>query len=289
MENLIYIPFLVLMILFALLYSKGKKQYASFVNALDKKEYSLKDFMPVGFSLMALSRYRYGSNLDRLLRRQVAELYTAEYQEFYLRVIWAQAATNAFLGLLMGTLFFAAMGGDPVMLGVGIALGAALAWSAFADVKNKVEKRHLQVAVDLPDLTNQIIILSGAGLTLRGALIKIANEMQMDTPLYRALGQVVEKMEHGATDEEAMDQLTVSCNMPEVRRFASVVLQNMQRGGQDVLIALRDIGKELWDGRKAAARQVAEETSTKLLFPMMLMLVAVIILVAAPAVMGMAI
>lgn len=37
MENLVYIPFLVLMILFALLYSKGKKQYASFVNALDKK------------------------------------------------------------------------------------------------------------------------------------------------------------------------------------------------------------------------------------------------------------
>ena len=51
-------------------------------------------------------------------------------------------------------------GGDPVMLGVGAALAAALAWSAFADVKNKVEKRHLQVAVDLPDLTNQIIILS---------------------------------------------------------------------------------------------------------------------------------
>ena len=289
MENLVYIPFLVLMILFALLYSKGKKQYASFVNALDKKEYSLKDFMPVGFSLMDLSRYRYGSNLDRLLRRQVAELYTAEYQEFYLRVIWAQAVTNAFLGLLMGSLFFAAMGGDPVMLGVGAALAAALAWSAFADVKNKVEKRHLQVAVDLPGLTNQIIILSGAGLTLRGALIKISNEMQMDTPLYRALGQVVEKMEHGSTDEEAMDQLTVACNMPEVRRFASVVLQNMQRGGQDVLIALRDIGKELWDGRKAAAKRVAEETSTKLLFPMMLMLIAVIILVAAPAVMGMAI
>ena len=75
--------------------------------------------------------------------------------------------------------------------------------------------------------------------------------------------------------------------MPAVRRLVSVLLQNMQRGGTEVLYALREIGQELWEGRKAAARQIAEETTTKLLFPMMLMLLAVILLVAAPAVMSM--
>ena len=113
--------------------------------------------------------------------------------------------------------------------------------------------------------------------------------MPASGPLYQALAKTTEKMEHGATDEEALDQLTVACNMPQVRRFVSVILQNMHRGGADVLVALQDIGKELWEARKAAARQIAEETSTKLLFPMMLMLIAVILLVAAPAVMGMAI
>ena len=77
--------------------------------------------------------------------------------------------------------------------------------------------------------------------------------------------------------------------MREMRRFVSVILQNMHRGGSDVLTALREIGKELWSARKAAARRVAEETSTKLLFPMVLMLIAVIILAIAPAVMGMGI
>lgn len=288
-QSLIYIPFLAVLVLFALLYLKGKTKYAAYVSALDKETFGLRDFFPAGFMAMELSRYKYASNLDRLLRRQLAELYTAEYQEFYLRVIWAQAATNLLIGLLMGALFFAAMEGDPLMLVVGAALGGVLAWAAFSDVKNRVEKRHLLVAVDLPDLTNQIIILSGAGLTIRAALLKIAAEMPATGPLYQALGQATEKMEHGATDEEALDQLTVACNMPEVRRFVSVILQNMHRGGADVLVALREIGKELWEARKAAARQIAEETSTKLLFPMMLMLIAVILLVAAPAVMGMAI
>ena len=289
MESLIYIPFLVVMVVFALLYLKGKAKYAAFVSALDKETFGLRDFFPVGFMAMELSGYKYASNLDRTLRRQLAELYTAEYQEFYLRVIWAQAVTNALIGLLMGTLFFAAMGGDPLMLVVGAALGGVLAWAAFSDVKNRVEKRHLLVAVDLPDLTNQIIILSGAGLTIRAALLKISAEMPASGPLYQALAKTTGSMEHGATDEEALDQLTVACNMPQVRRFVSVILQNMHRGGADVLVALQDIGKELWEARKAAARQIAEETSTKLLFPMMLMLIAVILLVAAPAVMGMAI
>lgn len=289
MEYITLIPFLILLVAFAVLNSKGKKEYAAHVQALDKNEYSMKDFMPVGFALMGMTKYDYSNNIDRTLRRQLAELYPQEFVEFYVRVIWAQAATSGVLGLLLSALFFGAGGGSVLYLVFGLALTAVLVWATFSDVKKKVDRRHAQVAIDLPDLTNQIIILSGAGLTLRAALLKIATEMPAETPLYQMLAKVAEKMEHGASDEEALDLLTTQCNMPEMRRFVSVILQNMHRGGSDVLTALREIGKELWSARKAAAQRVAEETSTKLLFPMMLMLIAVILLVAAPAVMGMGI
>lgn len=68
--------------------------------------------------------------------------------------------------------------------------------------------------------------------------------------------------------------------------MTSVLIQNMNRGGTDVLLALREIGKELWNERRATAKRVAEQAGTKLLFPMMLMLLAVILIVAAPAVMS---
>lgn len=288
-EYIPLIPFLILMILFLLLNSGGKKKYGAFLQALDQKEYNLKGFMPAGFALMEMTRYDYTGNLDRTLRRQLAELYPQEFVEFYLRVIWAQAATAALLGLLLTALFFGATQGTVTYLVIGLGLTAAVAWASFSDVKKKVDRRHAQVAIDLPDLTNQIIILSGAGLTLRAALLKIAAEMPAETPLYEMLEKVAEKMDHGASDEEALDLLTTQCNMPEMRRFVSVILQNMHRGGSDVLTALREIGKELWSARKAAAQRLAEETSTKLLFPMVLMLLAVIILAIAPAVMGMGI
>lgn len=288
MTNPLYIiPFLAVLLVFLLLYSSGKKKYVAYVNALDKKEFGLADFFYVGFRAMELVKYQYGSTLDRKLRRELTELYSAEFCEFYLRVVWAQAVTSAVLGILLGSLFYAAMDGDTVYLLLGAGLAVILAWASFHDIDDKVAKRHNQVAIELPELTNQILILSGAGLTLKGAIDKIVQEMPSDGPLYQALGKTVEQMNLGATDEKAFDLLVSSCNMPEVRRFVSVILQNLNRGGTDVLNALREIGKELWDTRRAAAQRIAEETSTKLLFPMVLMLIAVILLVVAPAVMGM--
>lgn len=288
MEVIAAVPFVVVMVFFLLLYSSGKKKYAAFVDALDKNDYNMKDFMPAGFAFMELIKYNYATNLDRSFRRDLAELHDKEYVEFYLRVTWALAATGGLLGLVLATMLFAVMA-DFMYLGLGLALAAVLAWAAFQDTSKKVAARHASISIDLPDLTNQIVILSGAGLTLRGALLKIAQEMPAETPLYQMLDKVAEKMEHGATDEEALDIMTTQCNMPEMRRFVSVILQNMHRGGTDVLAALNEIGRELWAARKAAANRIAEETTTKLLFPMMLMLIAVIILVVAPAVMGMGI
>ena len=116
-------------------------------------------------------------------------------------------------------------------------------------------------------------------------MVKVSKEMERDTAFYRELKHSVYLMEHGSTVEAAMDALCTKCNMPEVRRLSSVLLQNMHSGGSDVLMALNEISRELWNNRRAKAKKVAEEAGTKLLFPMMLMLLAVILIVAAPAVM----
>ena len=79
-EYIALIPFLILMVAFALLNSAGKKKFGAFLQALDKKEYNLKDVMPAGFALMDAVHYDYTSGLDRTLRRQLAELYPAELE-----------------------------------------------------------------------------------------------------------------------------------------------------------------------------------------------------------------
>lgn len=146
---------------------------------------------------------------------------------------------------------------------------------------------HLQVAMDLPDYISKIIILTGAGLTLRAAMKKVSAEMSMPTPLYNLMGQAMHNIENGMNENIALDQVVRRCNMPEMRRMIAVIEQNLQRGGSEVTIAMRTIGDEMWNNRKAKAKQIAEEAETKILFPMMLMMFAVIIMTMAPALLGM--
>lgn len=264
----------------------GQKKYAAYVNAVTKEEYSLKNLLPIGFAFMDFIHYSYSSALDRKLRNQLKELYEREYVEFYLRVRWAMAVVNVIVGLLLAVLLYFASN-DILILGIGLGLSAAMGYVVFYKLSKKIEERHRNIVLDLPDFTNKLLILSGAGLGLKAAIIKVSKEMDKDTPFYNALRHAVNMMENGSTNEEAMDYLAMKCNLPEVRRLCSVMLQNIKRGGQDVFFALREIGNELWNARRAATKQMAAEAETKMMLPMMLMFVAVILMVAMPAVMAM--
>lgn len=277
--------FIVVLVLIVLLYSKGKKKYVPLCKVLDKKEYPFKSLTMIGFSLMELIGYKYKSNLDRKLRKSLRELKEEEYVEFYLRTTWATAATYFIIAaFLSAMLAFANIEFSIVLLVLGF--GLILAYTALYDIDKKIAERHMEIVLDLPDFSNKLLILSGAGLSLKAAMVKVSKEMEKDSAFYKELKHSVYLMEHGSTVEAAMDSLCARCNTPEVRRMASVLLQNMHSGGSDVLIALNEISRELWNNRRAAAKKIAEEAGTKLLFPMMLMLLAVILIVAAPAVMS---
>lgn len=277
---------LIALVVFLLLYSGSKRKYAHYVEPLDPKKFPLKSLLSVGFYAMGLLRYRYHLKFDRRLRRQLAELYDEEFAEYYLQAHWAGAATYAVVGLNVTALFLLATEGDMLGLFLGAVATFIVIWSFFRSVQRQIDERHTKIRLVFPDVLNQLVILSGAGLTLRAAWLKIARDMPADTPLHTEMRKVAEQMEQGVSDLIALDNMGNRCGMPEMRRFISMMVQNFQRGGSDVLYAMEGIGKELWDGRKAAAKRAAEEAGTRLLFPMMLMLLAVIMLVVTPAILS---
>lgn len=271
--------------IFYFFYRRGKKKYQGITNALEKSAFHIRDFMPAGFAVMEMIRYRYSTQFDRVLRKQLKELYDTKYTEFYLRVYWAESVTYTLLAILLSGLF--SLSGE-IALSVGlVVLGIVMIYVNLMGLGSKVEERHRQITMDMPDLTNKIVILTGAGMTLRQALFKISQDLSTERPLYTELNKTMKMLEKGETAEAAFDYFMTRCNMPEIRRFVSILLLNMQRGGSDISRALSEIGKEQWVARTNAAKRYAEEASTKLLFPMMLMLFSVILLTVAPAVLGM--
>lgn len=278
---------MIVLALVALLYETGKKKFQDYLAPLDKEEFPLRDLLPLGFAAMDLAKYQYNTAFDRQNRKYLKELYDPDYVEFYLRVYWAQAVTYSLMAVMLGAMVNLALN-DPVTgLVIALGLGLLLPWFALRDLEGKVQKRHNAIAMDMPELVNKIVILTGAGLTLQGALAKITNEMYSDKILYKELAHTMAMIEAGESADAAFDHMSIKCNMAEMRRFIAIIIQNIHRGGSDVSSALKSIGDELWRSRKATALRVAEEASTKMLFPMMLMLFAVVLLVIAPAVQSM--
>lgn len=277
--------FLVVIVITLLLMSAGKKKHMDMVEPLSKEEFGLKDFFPAGFAVLDLIHYSFTSDRDRAMRRKLRELYEEDYVEYYLRVYWAAAMSYLVIGFLASGILALVMGGWGIVFGV--VLGVVLAVTSFGTIDKKIEERHTSIQMDMPDFTNKILILSGAGMTIRAALIKIAHEMSNDTPIYQELAYSVHMIEMGTPDEIALSHMATRCNTPQMRRFISVIVQNLHRGGSDVIGALQSIGDEQWKERKEAAMKISAEADTKMLFPMMLMLGAVIIMTIEPALMSM--
>ena len=280
--GLIYL--LITFAIFLVLYIKGK-QYKEICDPLDKNDFALKDLFGIGFAVLDIIKYQYGSAFDRKLRLKLKELYPIDYNDYYLRVYWAQSFTYLVIGIVFSGILLNALGPFGVILGLG--LGGALFYFSFKGLDERIEKRHLKISLDMPDFTNKIIILSGAGLTIRDALVKISKEMSSNTPLYEALAESVSAIDTGANDTQAFMRLTDKCNTPAMRRFCSVILQNLKFGGGEVIRALSEISAEQWNERKNASEKLAMEAETKMLYPMMLMLFSVIIVTIVPAVLGM--
>ena len=71
--------------------------------------------------------------------------------------------------------------------------------------------------------------------------------------------------------------------MIQYMKFSNLLVQNLKKGSNGILEALRQEAKKAFEDRINMARKLGEEAGTKLLLPMMLMLGIVMVLIIIPA------
>ena len=77
------------------------------------------------------------------------------------------------------------------------------------------------------------------------------------------------------------------CKVTEITKFVSVIEQNLRKGNNELVTVLKFQVNDCWQMRKNIAKRLGEEASTKMLFPLMLMFLAIVLIVATPAIMAM--
>lgn len=279
--------FIVTLAATAILYLLSFHKYDDFIDPVDSKRYPLKKLMPVALFILDKLGYKYNTKYDRKLLIKITEISGLQYSQYYLRIHWANKITYALLTLILTGFIGIGTGPDQGLAAFGVILMGAVIYFADNELDERIKKRRLAIQMDFPDFLNKLVLLINAGMTVSRAWEKAVRENRKKSVLYDELDAVLVQVKAGKSEYQAYEDFSKRCRTPEITRFVSVLIQNLKKGNSDMVSMLRLQANECWEMRKNAAKKLGEEASTKLLFPMMIMFVAILIIVATPAILAM--
>lgn len=185
-----------------------------------------------------------------------------------------------------GAWLLAAVSGEGAAGGVGTAVSLLVPALRARDLRRKVEDRRQAVLRELPLLLNRLVVLVNAGENVRRALSRALDGGQKRPhPLRDELRAALAAMDRGESLQLAMEEFGRRCGVQEAQLFSAVLLMNMKRGGDMLVPALQDLARQMWDKRKAAARTLGEQASSRLTFPLAVIFLIIMVLTGAPALM----
>ncbi|MCI2049796.1 MAG: type II secretion system F family protein [Lachnospiraceae bacterium] len=173
-----------------------------------------------------------------------------------------------------------------------LVLLAGLANYALADreLHMRIEKSRRQMQLDYPQVLSRIILFVGAGLSVRSSFRKIADDYRRDLErgekkrsIYEEILLMSRELSSGVSEADCYAHFARRCGSLSYSRFCSLLTQNLRKGNSALLAVLQTEAAEAFEERRNLARRMGEEAGTKLLFPMILMLLVTMIIIMIPA------
>ena len=160
--------------------------------------------------------------------------------------------------------------------------------------KEAEKKRKEALLYAYPVFVNQLALYLSAGMTVWAAFNQLVihwhsyREAHMDALLEEA-GSMLQMIKNGVSEKDAYRNFGRKCGHQEYQKLMALLVQTIEIGGKGVINSLEALETEAFLMRKEQVRLKGETASTKLLFPMVLLLAVVMALLVVPGFYGMGI
>lgn len=157
------------------------------------------------------------------------------------------------------------------------------------EAQEKKKRERQQMEQDYPEIISKLVLLLSAGVNLRKSMERIGNDYEKyqkqggERKAYEVLTEVCKEMERGVSEKEAYEQLGERCKVLPYRTLSALLVQHLQKGSRGMERILEEEAARAQELRLQQAKILGEQASTKLLVPMVLMLVIVFVILLVPA------
>lgn len=190
---------------------------------------------------------------------------------------WRSSGTNNELSLLL----------------IGVVL-AVLVWLLDdKELEKQMKIRKEQMLLDYPEIINKFTLLVNAGMTIKQAWSKITedyhrvqNQKGMKRYAYEEMLITTFELKLGVPEAIAYEQFGRRTGLIPYMKFSSLISQNLKKGTRGFTEMLMYEAAQAFEQRKETAKRLGEEAGTKLLMPMMLLMVIVFLIIMIPAFMA---
>lgn len=202
---------------------------------------------------------------------------------------WIAESALMTYGSLFVCWLVASVSGNMAAACVGTVAAGCIPFLRAKDLNRHLVQRKQAIVMELPVLLSRLLVMVNAGENVRQALERIVDSQPSTARqiLYDELRAALAAMQRGESMNLAMEEFGRRCAVPEAKLFATLLLMNAKRGGEEFVPALRDLTRQMWEKRKTAARTLGEQASSRLAFPLAIVFLIIVVLVAAPTVMMM--
>ena len=174
---------------------------------------------------------------------------------------------------------------------LSIAGAAAVLLGEKREKEKRERERISKMMSEYPEMVYRMAMLTGAGMSISGALRKIAGEYAAgkkekrdgEKILFAELLVTCREMEAGVPEAAAYQNMGIRCGLPCVAKFTALLHRYTRSGASGLKQALYEETEAALRERKECARRMGEEAGTKLLLPMTMMLIVVMAMIMMPA------
>lgn len=186
-------------------------------------------------------------------------------------------------------------GGKIILIGVILGMVAMIAF--LSHLKELADKRDYQLIREYPYFVDSIWLYIEAGMNIKRAFSEYVNSSKVKHRklkkektnkhiLTEEIRYTLNEIDNGQPEYLAYEELGERLDVASYKTILRHISQNLRMGTKDLKLLMETEVTIALETKKEGAKRLGEEASTKLIFPMVILLVVVMVLIMTPAFMG---